>query len=246
MEINFLETVRSSPSFIIIFICSLVSTAFIIERLLFFRHARFDADGFMTTLYQTLRESGFRQAVELCKSYSAPIVAVVRSGLQNAKLGDKGVTELMEATAMKEKLRLEKYLNILGTMGNIAPFIGLLGTVVGIIRAFHDLSVSGSGGPSVVAAGIAEALITTAAGLVVAIPSVVAYNYFLRRIGTIMSEIDAAIKMVHVYLLLPRPSESAEERHFHAHGQVRAGARRAANGAAYSNFDQIDQPEFGY
>ncbi len=246
MELNFWETVRSSPSFIIIFICSLVSTAFIVERFLFFRHAKFDTDGFMASLYQALRESGLRQAVEMCKNYSAPVVTVVRSGLQNAKLGDRGLTELMEATAMKEKLKLEKYLNILGTMGNIAPFIGLLGTVVGIIRAFHDLSVSGSGGPSVVAAGIAEALITTAAGLVVAIPSVVAYNYFQRRIGTIMVEIEAAMKMVHVYLLLPKPNEQNEERHFRSHGQPRPSARRAANGAVFSNVAQIEQPEFGY
>jgi biopolymer transport protein ExbB len=241
MELNFWETVRSSPSFIIIFICSLVSTVFIVERFLFFRHTKFDADGFMTSLYQALRESGLRQAVELCKSYRAPVAVVVRSGLQNAKLGEKGLAELMEATALKEKLKLEKYLNILGTMGNIAPFIGLLGTVVGIIRAFNDLSVSGSGGPSVVAAGIAEALITTAAGLVVAIPSVVAYNYFQRRIGTLMGEIEAAMKMVHVYLLLPKPVEPAEERQFRAHS-----ARRNGNAAVHGNADSMAQPEFGY
>ncbi|MDZ7343353.1 MAG: MotA/TolQ/ExbB proton channel family protein, partial [candidate division KSB1 bacterium] len=104
------------------------------------------------------------------------------------------------AAALEEKMKLERYLSILGTMGNIAPFIGLLGTVIGIIRAFHDLAVSGSGGPSVVSAGIAEALITTAAGLVVAIPAVIAYNYFLRRVGTIMSEIEAATKKVRVIL----------------------------------------------
>lgn len=241
MELNFWETARSSPSFIVIFICSLVSTAFIVERFLFFRHTKFDGDGFMTSLYQRLRESGVRQAVELCKNYSAPLVTVVRSGLQNAKLGEKGLTELMEATAMREKLKLEKYLNILGTMGNIAPFIGLLGTVVGIIRAFQDLAVSGSGGPSVVAAGIAEALITTAAGLVVAIPSVVAYNYFVRRIGTIMLEIEAAMKLVNVYLMLPKPSEQAEERHFRSHG-----ARRSSNVAAFGQAEPIGQAGYGY
>lgn len=200
----------------------------------------------MASLYQALRESGLRHAVELCKSYHAPVVVVVRTGLQNARLGERGLTELMEATAMKEKLKLEKYLNILGTIGNIAPFIGLLGTVVGIIRAFHDLSVSGSGGPSVVAAGIAEALLTTAASLVVAIPSVVAYNYFLRRIGTIMVEIEAAMKMLHVYLMLPKPAELAEERQFHAHGRPRAGARRTGSGTNYGNVEQHEQPEFGY
>ncbi|MEK7729357.1 MAG: MotA/TolQ/ExbB proton channel family protein, partial [candidate division KSB1 bacterium] len=214
------------------------------ERLLFFRHTKFDTDGFMNSLYETLRESGLRRAVELCKNYEAPVVTVVRSGVQNAKLGEKGLTDLMEATAMKEKLKLEKYLNILGTMGNIAPFIGLLGTVVGIMRAFQDLSNAGSGGPSVVAAGIAEALLTTAAGLVVAIPSVVAYNYFQRRIATLMVEMEAAMKMVQVYLLLPRPGESQEERHFRTHGQIRT--RRTTDSVMYGNVEQVPQPEFGY
>lgn len=240
MELNFWETVRSSPSFVVIFFCSLVSLTFIVERFLCFRRTRFDADGFMASLYEALRESGLRHAVEFCKSHEAPLVTVVRSGVQNAKLGEKGRLELMEATAMKEKLKLEKYLNILGTMGNIAPFIGLLGTVVGIIRAFQDLAASSTGGPSVVAAGIAEALITTAAGLVVAIPSVVSYNYFQRRIATLMLEIEAAMKLVQVYLMLPRPGEANDERQF------RARARRTSESVMYGNVEQIPQPEFGY
>ncbi len=237
MELNFWETIRTSPSFLIIFLCSLVSLTFIIERFIFFRHTRFDSDGFMSSLYDALRESGLRRAVELCKTYEAPVVTVVRSGMQNAKLGEKGRIELMEATAMKEKLKFEKYLNILGTMGNIAPFIGLLGTVIGIIRAFQDLAAASTGGPSVVAAGIAEALITTAAGLIVAIPSVVAYNYFQRRIATLMVEIEAAIKMVQVYLMLPRRGEASE---------FRARTRRTSESVMFGNAEHVPQPEFGY
>ena len=88
----------------------------------------------------------------------------------------------------------------LATTGNTAPFIGLFGTVVGIIRAFHSLSVSGSAGPSVISAGIAEALVTTAAGLVVAVPAVVFYNYYLRRVETVMNEIESVSKKVLVLL----------------------------------------------
>ncbi len=75
-------------------------------------------------------------------------------------------------------------------MGNIAPFIGLFGTVVGIIKAFRDLALSGTGGPTVVARGIAEALVATAAGLAVAIPAVIIFNYFTRRVKVIMSELE--------------------------------------------------------
>jgi biopolymer transport protein ExbB len=200
MELNFWETIRTSPAFIILFGCSLVVVTFALERWLYFRRTLINSEVFIHTLHKRIRDGGTKAGVEFCQLSQAPLAAVVRMGLQNFSLGAKGVTELMEATALEEKMKLERYLSILGTMGNIAPFIGLLGTVVGIIRAFHDLAVSGSGGPSVVSAGIAEALITTAAGLVVAIPAVIAYNYFLRRVGTIMSEIEAASKKVRVIL----------------------------------------------
>ncbi|MDZ7289321.1 MAG: MotA/TolQ/ExbB proton channel family protein [candidate division KSB1 bacterium] len=200
MELNFWETVRTSPTFIILFICSLIDIAFILERWLYFRRTRINAEVFIHTLNRTIREGGAKAAIEFCQRSPSPLAVVVRMGLQNFSLGAKSVTELMEAAALEEKLKLERYLSILGTLGNVAPFIGLFGTVVGIIRAFHDLAVSGSGGPSVVSAGIAEALITTAAGLVVAIPAVIAYNYFLRRVGTIMAEIEAASKKIRVIL----------------------------------------------
>jgi len=201
MELNFWETVRTSASFIILFGCSLLAITFIFERWLYFRHTRIDADRFIDTLRHKIRENGSKAGVEYCQNFRAPLAAVVRLGLQNSSLGATSVTELMEAAALEEKMKLERYLSILGTLGNVAPFIGLFGTVVGIIRAFHDLAVSGSGGPSVVAAGIAEALITTAAGLVVAIPAVIAYNYFLRRVRITMTEIEAATKKVRVVIL---------------------------------------------
>ena len=87
-------------------------------------------------------------------------------------------------------MRFEKNLGWLGTMGNTAPLIGLLGTVWGIMRAFHDLARTGSAGPSVVAAGIAEALFTTAAGLLVAVPAVMLYNHFVRRMTVMLTEAE--------------------------------------------------------
>jgi len=200
MEINFWETVSSSPTFIILFGCSLIAIAFIIERWLYFRRVNLNAGSFLPALQSSLRDGGTKAAIELCHRHQAPLAVVIGVGLQNFAPGGKGVCELMEAAALEEKIKMERFLSILGTLGNIAPFIGLFGTVIGIIRAFHDLSVSGSGGPSVVAAGIAEALIATAAGLVVAIPAVISYNYFLRRVGTTMEEIEAATKKVQVIL----------------------------------------------
>jgi biopolymer transport protein ExbB/TolQ len=93
---------------------------------------------------------------------------------------------------MEERWKLERFLSVLGTLGNIAPFIGLFGTVVGIIKAFRDLAMAGGGGPSVVAKGIAEALVSTAGGLLVAIPAVIIYNYFIRRAKGITVEMEVA------------------------------------------------------
>src|SRR3989339_396660 len=93
---------------------------------------------------------------------------------------------------LEERLKLERYLGVLGTLGNVAPFIGLFGTVVGIIKAFQDLALAGGGGPAVVARGIAEALVATAAGLVVAIPAVIIYNYFTRKVKSLSGGMEVA------------------------------------------------------
>ena len=94
--------------------------------------------------------------------------------------------ERLQIALSEQRLELERNLGVLGTMGNTAPLIGLLGTVWGIMRAFHDMARTGSAGPSVVAAGVAEALFTTAAGLLVAVPAVMLYNHFVRRDRGIM------------------------------------------------------------
>jgi biopolymer transport protein ExbB/TolQ len=96
----------------------------------------------------------------------------------------------MHIALSEQRLQLERNLGVLGTMGNTAPLIGLLGTVWGIMRAFHDMASTGSAGPSVVAAGVAEALFTTAAALVVAVPSVMLYNQYVRRIAVMLTHAE--------------------------------------------------------
>jgi biopolymer transport protein ExbB len=200
MELSFWETVRNSPTFIILFGCSLLTATFVLERWLYFRRTCIDAKAFYQALSKNFIAGDINACVQQCQNSSTPLAAVAKAGFETNALGDKRMAEIMDAVALEEKMKMERFLSILGTMGNIAPFIGLFGTVVGIIRAFHDLAVSGSGGPSVVAAGIAEALITTAAGLVVAIPAVIFYNYFLRRVGNIMTEIETTTTKIRVMM----------------------------------------------
>ena len=105
----------------------------------------------------------------------------------------------------RERIRLERNLSFLATLGSNAPFIGLFGTVLGIIKAFHDLSHSLGGGPSVVMAGISEALVATAVGLMVAIPAVVAYNYFNRRVRCKMAQVDWMAHLAQAEIEAARP-----------------------------------------
>jgi biopolymer transport protein ExbB len=108
----------------------------------------------------------------------------------HANHANDDVTAALEGAKARERLRLERNLAFLATLGSNAPFIGLFGTVLGIIKAFHDLAGNQAGGPSVVMAGISEALVATAVGLMVAIPAVVAFNYFSRRVRVGMTQID--------------------------------------------------------
>jgi biopolymer transport protein ExbB len=105
--------------------------------------------------------------------------------------GEDRLAAAMDGAKARERLRLERRLAFLATLGSNAPFIGLFGTVLGIIKAFHDLAANqGGAGPSVVMAGISEALVATAVGLMVAIPAVVAFNYFSRRVRVFMAQVD--------------------------------------------------------
>jgi biopolymer transport protein ExbB len=200
MELNFVETLRSSFTMIILAGCSVIVLTFIFERWLFFKHTSIDADRFYIKIKDAFRNEGIEKAITVCNTSLSPLAAVVKSGLEESDRSAHAASEMMDATAIEQRNKLEKNLNVLGTLGNIAPLIGLFGTVVGIIRAFHSLAVSGSGGPSVISAGIAEALITTASGLAVAVPAVIFYNFFLRRVSTIMSEIEVVSKKVMVLM----------------------------------------------
>ena len=200
MEINIVDTLRSSFTMIILIACSVVALTFIFERWLFYKQTNIDADRFFMKIKEAFRNESTEKAISVCNSSLSPLAAVVKSGLEESDKKVEVAAEMMDAMAIEQRTKLEKNLNILGTLGNIAPLIGLFGTVIGIIRAFHSLSVSGSAGPTVIAAGIAEALITTAAGLVVAVPAVVFYNYYLRRVETVMSEIESISKKVLVLM----------------------------------------------
>jgi biopolymer transport protein ExbB len=144
-------------------------------------------------------------ARELLGPPRSPEVRVALVGLTQLSHGRIAAAEAMASARSHERLAMEKHLGILGTLGNNCPFIGLFGTVLGIIKAFADLSHNQGGGAAVVMAGIAEALVATAVGLMVAIPAVVAYNILQGRVRRTLGRVDA---MAH--LILARSCEENE------------------------------------
>lgn len=191
-EINYLVMLRDSFTLIILLFCSIISITFMIERWWYFRKAEGRGDEILGQVHKLLESGKGEQAVAMTQKNPTAVAQVLNYGLLHSNRSRRDLEELMGTKRAEERLKLERFLSVLGTLGNVAPFIGLFGTVVGIIKAFRDLALAGGGGPSVVAAGIAEALVSTAGGLLVAIPAVVIYNYFMRRLKGISVEMEVA------------------------------------------------------
>ena len=190
-KINYLAIFRDSFTLVILMCCSVMSFTFAFERWLYFRKAAHKRiDEFLAHVSGLLKKGEHDKAAEYAGKLDSPVARLFCYALEHREMPRRDIEELLATKRQEERLALEKNLGVLGTMGNIAPFIGLFGTVVGIIKAFRDLALSGTGGPTVVAKGIAEALVATAGGLAVAIPAVIIYNYFMRRTKVISSELE--------------------------------------------------------
>ena len=180
------------PVLSVLLVMSIVSCTVILERSIALNKASTSAADFIASVIKILRRDGLAGALEYCERSAKPVAAVARAVL--AQRGGREAQERAAEHALQGQINdLEQYVPILGTMGSTAPFVGLFGTVLGIIRAFRDIAVNFGGGPEIVAGGIAEALITTAVGLVVAIPAVMGFNYCIRRVQRLSSEIDLAV-----------------------------------------------------
>ncbi len=135
-------------------------------------------------------------AAAAAKGKTGAAARILSEGLARPHVGAAAVEERLAAARLVEKMALDRRLLILGTLGNNAPFIGLFGTVLGVIKAFRDLGLSASAGPEIVMQGLAEALIATAVGLLVAIPSVIGYNVFQKVVSDLLTETDALCRLL--------------------------------------------------
>lgn len=175
----------------ILLACSIVSIGVILERIrTYYIKSRLDRKAFMARIKACVDVFDFEKAMKECDRQDSPIAGVVLAGLKNYKHEEKVYSSAMEREIMVETVILERYTSVVGTIGNIAVYIGLFGTVIGIVSSFHNISKIGSGGISVVIGGVSEALICTASGLLVAIPAVIFYNYFIRRVDNFVTEME--------------------------------------------------------
>jgi biopolymer transport protein ExbB/TolQ len=161
---------------------SLVSIAVMLERALFYRRHAVDIDLLRRQLGELLAKGDFATSASLLERHDSLETNVVLFGLRDFAKGAEAVEDLLSGAAQKERERYDRRLSFLATVASNAPFIGLFGTVLGIIRAFRDLSGNMAQASNAVMAGIAEALIATAVGLLVAIPAVIAFNYFKGKV----------------------------------------------------------------
>jgi biopolymer transport protein ExbB/TolQ len=167
---------------VILLFCSFLSLMVTIERIIYYHGlSKVKRTDFIGRIKKAFSSNNIEMAIEIGKSTQTPFAAVACAGLEHNNQTEKEIFKAMERQITVETEKLERFTGIVGTIGNTAVYIGLLGTVLGIIKAFNDIAAAGSGGMSIVIEGVAEALICTATGLFVAIPSVIAYNYFTRR-----------------------------------------------------------------
>jgi biopolymer transport protein ExbB len=180
----------------LLILLSILSVAVMVERAIAMSGRLADFDGVGEKLHKALASGDLKVARALLGDPRSPEVRVALVGLDELPRGSNAAVEAMATARARERLTLEKHLGILGTLGNNAPFIGLFGTVLGIIKAFADLAKNQGGGAAVVMAGIADALVATAVGLMVALPAVVAFNIFQGRIRRTMGRVDTLAHLI--------------------------------------------------
>jgi biopolymer transport protein ExbB len=205
--------VKGGPVMIFIGLCALAAAVIVIERFLYFFSIKKEYAVLIPALRDLLRNKKFDEAESLCAAASSPLAKLVQTALESVQQtcehrGEQSIEQMVQFAASREIPRIERFVPALGTIANISTLLGLLGTVLGNIDAFGILADSGvMGNPSLLAGAIAEALITTAAGLIVSIPATIFHNYLVSRANHLITETETSIGEL---LLLMADKNNAE------------------------------------
>ncbi len=193
----------------LILVSSIIGLAVVIDRFIVLRKAKINIPAFLVRIRGLIKKKDISGAISHCMEEKSPIANVVRKGLKKYRYGHDRVKEAIENAGNQEISKLEKGLTILATVAGIAPLLGFLGTVTGMIQAFMTIEdLAGAANPSDLAGGIWEALITTAFGLIVGIPALAFYNYFLSAIKRLVGDIEVVANDVVEFI---QDEESVEQ-----------------------------------
>lgn len=189
-ELSIVQVFMKSFAMWILLIISIVGLTYTIERILYFIRNRKDVRDFCDRIKKLIAKDEFSEIIDVCRREPSPVSRMVQSGLAEPERGTVIIYELMTNVINREKVHMENNVGVIGTISHISPLVGLLGTVVGIIKSFYSIALTGAGGSEVIAMGVAEALITTAAGICIAVPAVIIYNYFVRKISVTVQSLS--------------------------------------------------------
>lgn len=223
-EFNWMDVIGSSPIVMVLIGFSIVTLGIVVERTLYYMKRNGKPDKAFATAMSKLRRGQKGEAVRACEACTHPMGSVASQILDSESRDPEEAEERLQIALSQQKLFLERNLGILGTMAASAPLVGLLGTVWGIMRAFHDMGSTGSAAPSVVAAGVAEALVTTAIGLIIAVPALMLYNHFARRMGVMLTEAENHARSLRLAMI---ENESGATEHRSAEETVQTENERA-------------------
>jgi len=191
-----------------ILLVGLVALLLASERFIFLSRVKSNTDKLMSRIIELVREGEFERCLELLENRKGPVFRVLRAGLEARQASLEVLENVLEEAILKELPRLEKFLPTLQVLAAIAPLLGLLGTVTGMINTFQAITVYGAGDPRMMSGGISEALITTKLGLTVAIPIILLHTWFARRVDTIIGDMEE--KSVSLTVALRKNRRSAE------------------------------------
>lgn len=196
---------KGGPVMYLILLASAIGLAVVIERFWHLHRAKIDTDRFMENISSILKRNRIMEAVELCEQTPGPIAHILKAGILKHDRNKQEIKEAIEDAGLHEIPRLEKNLGILSTIANVAPLLGLLGTVTGMVRAFQVIQEKATAlnpvSPGDLAGGIWEALLTTVFGLVVAIPAFIVYNYLVSRVENIVLDMErSATELINILI----------------------------------------------
>ena len=194
---------KGGPIMGLIILCSVMAFAVFLERMWHLRNAKIDTKKFMQNIANKVKNNKVMEALDMCNATKGPIARILKSGIMKYDRQRTDIKEAIEDAGVHEVPLLERNLGVLATIAHISPLLGLLGTVVGMLKAFQVIEVKAMSmvpvNPGDLAGGIWEALITTVAGLSVAIPTYVAYNYLVSRVDNFVLDMEkSATELVNI------------------------------------------------